>query len=79
MAQNNLVFAFVWKTSNDSCGRPNLRIDMNQVTNLKSMGFTRKKNQVYWKAPQVIYPHISAIVSFVIESVSKLIFVSVVV
>ena len=41
MAQNNLVF--VWKTSNYSRGRPNLRINMNQVTNLKSLGFKWKK------------------------------------
>ena len=42
MAHNNSVFVFVRKTSNDSCGRPNLRIDMNQVTNLKSLGFASK-------------------------------------
>ena len=33
MAQNNSIF--VWKASNDSRGRSNLRNDMNQVTNLK--------------------------------------------
>ena len=43
MAQNNSVFVFAWKTSNASRGRPNLRIDMNQVTNLKSLDFTWKK------------------------------------
>ena len=43
MAQNNSVFVFVWKTSDDSCGSPNRRIDMNQVTNPKSLGFTWKK------------------------------------
>ena len=43
MAQNKSVFVFVWKTSNDSRGRPNLRIDMNQVTNLKSLGFIWKE------------------------------------
>ena len=43
MAQNNLTFVFVWKTLNDSSGRPNLRIDINQVTNLKSLGFTWRK------------------------------------
>ena len=37
MAQNNSVFVFVWKTSNGSLRKPNLRVDMNQVTNLKSM------------------------------------------
>ena len=39
MAQNNSLF--VWKTSNYGRGRLNLRTDMNQVTNLKSLGFTR--------------------------------------
>ena len=39
MAQSNSVFAFIWKTSNDSRGRTNLRVDMNQVTNLKSLEF----------------------------------------
>ena len=34
---------FVRKTSNDSRGRPYLRIDISQVTNLKSMDFTWKK------------------------------------
>ena len=34
---------FVQKTSNYSRGRTNLRIDMNQVANLKSLGFTWKK------------------------------------
>ena len=43
MAQNNSVFVFVWKTSNNNYGRPNLRIDMNQVTNLKLQGFSWKK------------------------------------
>ena len=43
MAQNNSVFVFVWKTSNNSRGGPNLIIDMNQVTNLKSLGFYMEK------------------------------------
>ena len=43
MAQNNPTFVFVWKTLNDSSGRPNLRIVINQVTNLKSLGFTWRK------------------------------------
>ena len=34
---------FVRKTLNDGRGRPNLRTDMNQVTNLKSLDFTWKK------------------------------------
>ena len=43
MAQNNSLF--VWKTKY-SRGRSNLRSDMNQLTNLKSMAFTweRKAN-----------------------------------
>ena len=41
MAQNNSLF--LWKTSNNSRGRSNLRDDMNQVTNLKSLGFTREE------------------------------------
>ena len=36
-------FVFVWKTSNNTRGRPNLRINMNQVTNLESLDFTWKK------------------------------------
>ena len=44
MAQNNSVFVFVRKTSNNNWGRPNVRTDMNQVTNLKSLGLT-------WKNP----------------------------
>ena len=34
---------FVWKTSNYTRGRSNLRNDMNQVTDLKSLGFTRER------------------------------------
>ena len=41
MAQNNSLF--VWKTSNYSRGRSNLRNDMKQVKNLKSLGFTRER------------------------------------
>ena len=41
MGQNNSLF--VWKTSNYSRGRSNLRNDMNQVTNLKSLRFTRER------------------------------------
>ena len=41
MAQNNSLF--VWKTSNYSRGRSNLRNDINQVTNLKSLLFTRER------------------------------------
>ena len=41
MTKNNSVF--LWKIPNYSSGRPNLRIDMNQVTNLKSLASTWKK------------------------------------
>ena len=50
---------------------------MNQVTNLKSMGFTWKKQQIYWESPQVFDPHIPAIFLFVVDGVAKLVFVSV--
>ena len=43
MTQNNSGFVFARKTSNDNRGRSNLRIDMNQETNLKSLGFKWKK------------------------------------
>ena len=43
MAQNNSVIVFVRKTSNDSLGRPNLKIDTNQATNLKSLRLHEKK------------------------------------
>ena len=43
IAQNKAVFVSVRKTSNNSRGRLNLRIDMKQVTNLKLLGFTWKK------------------------------------
>ena len=43
MAKKNSVFAFAWKTSNDSRKRLKLRTDMNQVTNLKLLGFICKK------------------------------------
>ena len=76
VAQNKSVFIFVWKTSNDSCGRPNLRNGMNQVTNLDSLGFTWKKGN-YRESPQVFDPHISEIVLFLVDVVGKLVFVSV--
>ena len=41
VAQNNSVF--VWKTANCSCGRENLRNNMSQVKNLKSLDFTWKR------------------------------------
>ena len=50
---------------------------MNQVTNLKLLGFTWKKQQIYFEFLQVFYPHISAMVRFVVDGVTKLVFVSV--
>ena len=70
---------FVRKTSNDSRGRPYLRIDISQVTNLKSLDFTWKKEHFYWESSQVFDSHIFAVVRFVVEGVAKIIFVSVVV
>ena len=91
MAQNNSLF--VWKTSNDSRGRSNLRNYMNQVTNLKSLGFTRERiANLLGVFPEVVLcdldfsgffdvafdPHISSIVRVVVERVAKLVlFVSV--
>ena len=40
-AQNNSLF--VWKTSNYSRGRSNLRNGMSQTTNLQSLGFTQQR------------------------------------
>ena len=91
MAQNNSLF--VWKTSNYSRGRSNLRNDMKQVTNLKSLGFTRERiAKLLGVFPEVVLcdidfngffnvafdPHISAIVRFVVDRFAKLVlFVSV--
>ena len=91
MAQNNSLF--VWKTSNYSRGTSNLRNDMNQVTNLKSLGFTRERiGNLLGVFPEVVLcdidfsgffdvafdPHISSIVRFVVDRVAKLVlFVSV--
>ena len=84
MAQNNSLF--VWKTSNYSRGRSNLRNDMNQVTNLKSLGFTRERiANLLGVFPEVVLcdidfsgffdvafdPHISSIVRFVVDHVAK--------
>ena len=77
MALKNSAFVFVRKTSNDRRGRPNLRTDMKRVTNLKSLGFTWKKWQVYWEFPQVFDPHVSAIIRFVVDGAAKLVLVSV--
>ena len=91
MGQNNSLF--VWKTSNYSRGRSNLRNDMNQVTNLKSLRFTRERiANLLGVFPEVVLcdidfsgffdvafdPHISSIVRFVVDRVAKLVlFVSV--
>ena len=91
MAQNNSLF--VWKTSNYSRGRSNLRNDMNQVTNLKSLRFTRERiANLLGVFPEVVLcdidfsgffdvafdPHIFSIIRFVVDRVAKLIlFVSV--
>ena len=91
MAQNNSLF--VWKTSNYSRGRSNLRIDMNQVTNLKSLCFTRESiANLLGVFPEIVlcdidfsgffdvvfHPHISSIVRFAVNRVAKLVsFVSV--
>ena len=92
MAQNNSLF--VWKTSNYSRGRSNLRNDMNQVTNLKSLGLTRERiANLLGVFPEVVLcgidfsgffdvafdHHISSIARFVVHRVAKLVlFVSVV-
>ena len=41
MAQNNSVF--IHKPSNNSHPRPKLTIDMDQISNLRSLGFVWKK------------------------------------
>ena len=85
LAQNNSLF--VWKTSNYSCGRSNLRNDMKQVTNLKSLGFTWERiAKLLGFFPEVVLcdidfsgffdvaldPQISSIVRFVVDRVAKL-------
>ena len=86
MAQNNSLF--VWKTSNYSRGRSNLRNDMNQVTNLKSLGFTRERiANLLGVFPEVVLcdidfsgffdvafsPHVSSVVRFVVDRLAKLV------
>ena len=86
MAQNNLFF--VWKTSNYSHGRSNLRNDMNQVTNLKSLDFAQESTaNLLGLFPEFVLcdidfvgffdvafdPHISSIVCFVAERVPILV------
>ena len=92
MAKNNSLF--LWKTSNNSHGWSNLRNELNQVTNLKSLGFTQERiAKLLGVFPEVVLCdtdfsgffhvasdlHISSIVHFVVDCVAKLIlFVSVV-
>ena len=86
MAQNNSLFD--WKTSNYSRGRPNLRNDMNQVTNLKSLGFTWKRIvNLLGVFPNFVLcdidfrgffdvafdPYISSMVLFMVDCVAKLV------
>ena len=87
------ILLFVWKTSNYSPGRSNLRNDMQQVTHLKLLGFTWERiAKLLGVFPDVVLgdidfggffdvafdPHISSIVRFVVDRVAKLVlFVSV--
>ena len=86
MAQNNS--RFVWKTSNYSRGRSNLRNGTNQVTNLQSLGFTEERIvNLLGVFPEVALcdiefhgffdvafdPHIFSIVRFVVDLVAKLV------
>ena len=91
MAPNNLLF--IWKTSNYSRGRSNLRNDTKQVTNLKSLSFRweRIANLLGVFAEVVLCdiefsgffdvafdPHILSVVRFVVDRLAKLVlFVSV--
>ena len=86
MAQNNSLF--VWKTLNYSRGRSNLRYDMKQLTNLKSLGITRERiAKLLGVFPEVVLCdtdfsgffgvafdlHISSIFRFVADRVAKLV------
>ena len=91
MAPNNSLS--VWKTSNHSRGISSLRNDMKQVTNLKSLGFTRERiANLLGVFLEVVLcdidfsgffdvafdSHIFSIVRFVVDRVAKLVlFVSV--
>ena len=85
MAQNNSLF--VWKTSNYNRGRSKLRNDMDQVTNMKSLGFTRERiANLLGVFPEFFLcdidfraffdvafdPHILSTVRFVVDRVAKL-------
>ena len=86
MAQKNSFF--VWKTSNYSRGRSNLRNNMNQVTNLELLGLTRERiANLLGVFPEVVLcdidfssffddafdPHISSIIRFLVDCVAKLV------
>ena len=86
MAQNNSLF--VWKTSNYSHRRSNLRNDMNQVTNLQSLGFKKERTaKILGVFPELVLcdigfcdffdvafdPHIFPIPCFVVDRVPKLV------
>ena len=80
MAQNNSLF--VRKTSNYNRGRSNLRNDMNQVANLKSLGFTRERIANLLGVCDIDFrgffdvafnPHIFPIVRFAVDRVAKLV------
>ena len=88
MAQNSSVF--VWRASNYSRGRSDLRNDMNQVTNLNSLEKNSKftvsfswccfmRHSLLWFLWCCFWsPHISSKIRFVIDCVVKLVlFVSV--
>ena len=69
--QNNSVFDFdlVWKTSMFKRQSWKTKLEhMNQVINLKSLGFTWRKNSKLTggESPQIFDPHIAAIVHFVV-------------
>ena len=76
---------YVWKTLNYGPGRQNLRNDMNQVKNLKSLGFIWKRiANLLGVLPDVVLcdidfcgfcgiifdPHISSVVRFVLDRVA---------
>ena len=87
MAENNSFL--IWKTSNCSRGRSNLRNDMKQVINLKSLGFITRERiaKLLGVFPEVVLcvidfsgffdvafdHHISSIIRFVVDRVAKLV------
>ena len=87
MAKNNSLF--VWKTSNYSREGSILRNDINQVTNMKSLGFSTREiiANLLGDFREVVlcdidfsgffdvtfYPRISSIIRFVVDRVAKLV------